>query len=143
MACLNAKKTSQTNCNDKITKGSLVLSVISLIFASMLFARMQVMQRKAESVETKLENRVQRIENDMQAEVQRMVQAMLHSTVVPLSRKKPERDSKVSGEYCFEEICDCTISCYSVNRKRYLSWFEQSHLLISLKESEIAETIPV
>lgn len=99
MPCINAKKASQTNCNDKITKGSLVLSVISLMFTSMLFVRIEVMHRKVESVETKLENCVQRIENDMQAEVQRTVQAMLHSTLVPLSRKNSERlDSKVSGE---------------------------------------------
>lgn len=99
MACINAEKASQTNCIDKITKGSLVLSVISLMFTSILFVRIEIMHRKVESVETKLENCVQRIENDMQAEVQRMVQAMLHSTLVPLSRKNSDRlDSKVSGE---------------------------------------------
>ena len=99
MACINAEKASQTNCSDKVTKGSLVLSVTSLMFTSMLFVRIEIMYRKVESVETKLENCVQRIENDMQAELQRMVQAMLHSTLVPLSRKNSERpDSKVSGE---------------------------------------------
>lgn len=99
MACMNAKKNSQTNCNDKITKGSLTVSVISLIFAAMLFVRIEVMHRKAESVETKLGNRIQQIENDMQAKVQRIVQALLHSTVVPLSRQNSQRNSKESGEY--------------------------------------------
>ena len=64
----------------------------------MLFARIEVVGRKAESVETKLENRIQRIEDDMQAEVQRIVQAMLQSTVIS-SRKYSERNGKtVSGE---------------------------------------------
>ena len=68
------------------------------MLAAMLFARIVVMGRKAESVETKLENRIQRIKDDMQAEVQRIVQAMLQSTVIS-SRKYSERNGKtVSGE---------------------------------------------
>lgn len=93
MACMTAKKNSQTKCNDRITKGSLAVSVISLIFAAMLFARIEVMHRRAKSEEATLENRIQRIENDMQA--------MLQSTVVPLSRKSSERNDKAFGEYCF------------------------------------------
>ena len=99
MACMNAKKNSQTTCNDKITKCSLAVSVISLIFAALLFARIEVMHRRAESVETELENRIHRIENDMQAEVQRTVQALLHSTLAPPSGKNSERNGKVPGEY--------------------------------------------
>lgn len=101
MACMTAKKNSQTKCNDRITKASLAVSVISLIFAAMLFARIEVMHRRAKSKETTLENCIQRIENDMRANVQRMVHAMLQSTVVPLSRKSSERNSKAFGEYCF------------------------------------------
>jgi len=94
---MTAKKNSQTKCNDRITKASLAVSVISLIFASMLFARIEVMHRRAKSGEATLENRIQRIENDMRANVQRMVHAMLQSTVVPLSRKSSERNSKAFG----------------------------------------------
>lgn len=66
----------------------------------MLFVRIEVMDRKAESVETKLENRIQRLEDDMQAKVQRTVQAMLHSTVIPVYRKSSERNGRIFGEYC-------------------------------------------
>ena len=100
MACMNAKKNSHAKCNDKITKGSLAVSVISLILAAMVVVRIEVMHRKAESEKTTLENRIQGIENNMQAKVQRMVQAMLHSTVIPLSRKNSERNGKMFGEYC-------------------------------------------
>jgi len=96
---MNAKKNLQTNYNSKITKGSLAVSVISLMLAAMLFARIEVMHQEAESVETKLENRIQRIEYDMQTEVQRIVQAMLQSTVISLSRTNSERNGKtVAGE---------------------------------------------
>ena len=115
MACtLTAKKNSQTKCNDRITKASLAVSVISLITAAMLFARIEVIHRRAKSEETTLENRIQRIENDMQVNVQRMVQAMLQSTVVPISSTSSERNGKTFGEYCSKENCDFAISGCSV-----------------------------
>lgn len=80
---------------DKISKCSLAVSVISLVLAASLFVRIDVVHRKAESMETNLENRIQRIEDDMQAKVQRMVQATLQSSAIPKTGKGTERNGEL------------------------------------------------
>ena len=86
---MDCKKHLNTECG-KINKCSLVVSVISLVLSASLFVRIEIVNRKAESMETKLESRIQPIEDDMQATVQRMVQAVLQSNAKPTARKSTE-----------------------------------------------------
>lgn len=59
---MDAKKHSNHYCSDKINKISFAVSVISLVLAALLFVEVDIVNRKAESMETKLQNRVQRME---------------------------------------------------------------------------------
>ncbi len=90
---MDAKKHPNTKW-DKINKCSLPFSAISLVLAASLFVRIDVVQRKAESMETKLEIRIQRIEDDMQAKVQRMVEATMQSSAIPTTKKGTERNGE-------------------------------------------------
>ena len=96
---MDVKKQCNTILSGKINKGSLAVSVISLDLAAMLSVRIEVAHRKAESMETKLENHIQRIEDEMQAKMQSMVKAMLNADVIPTSTKRTERNDAIFGEF--------------------------------------------
>lgn len=96
---MDAKKHSNLNCSDKINKGSLAISVISLVLAALLFVEVDVVNRKTESMETKLQDRVQRMEDDMEAKLQRMVQEMLQSSAIPTTRKSTRGNEGIFGGF--------------------------------------------
>ena len=50
-------------------KDSLVISVLSLVLFALIFVRIEVVRRRAEVTEAKLEKRIQRIEDEMQEKV--------------------------------------------------------------------------
>lgn len=98
----DAKKHSNHYCSDKINKISFAVSVISLVLAALLFVEVDIVNRKAESMETKLQNRVQRMEDDMEAKLQRMVQETLQSSAIhaiPTTRKSTRRNDAISGGF--------------------------------------------
>ena len=96
---MDTKKRSNTILSGKINKCSFAVSIISLCLAAMLSVRIEVVHRKAESTETKLENHIQRVEDEMQAKMQSMVKAMLNSNVIPTSTKRTERNDAIFGEF--------------------------------------------
>ena len=56
---------------------SLVICAMSLFLFGLMFVRIEVVHRKAEVMEAKLEKRIQRIEDEMQMKVQTIVKEML------------------------------------------------------------------
>ena len=66
------------SCSTKFSKKeSLVIFAMSLFLFGLMFVRIEVVHRKAEAIEAKLEKRVQRIEDEMQRKVQTIVKDML------------------------------------------------------------------
>jgi len=99
-ADMDAKKHSKYYCNDKINRISFAVSVISLALAALLFVKVDIVNRKAESIETKIENRVQRMEDDMDATLQRVVQEMLQSSdAIPTTGKSIRRNDAIAGGF--------------------------------------------
>ena len=58
-------------------KESLVIFATSLFLVGLIFVRIEVVHRKADVMEAKLEKRIQRIEDQMQMKVQTIVKEML------------------------------------------------------------------
>ena len=66
------------SCFTKFSKKeSLVIFAMSLFLFGLVFVRIEVVHRKARVMEAKLENRIQRIEDEMQMKVQTIVKEML------------------------------------------------------------------
>lgn len=82
----------------KISKMSMAISVISLTLAPLLFVRIEFVYRRADAMEIELGNRIQGIEEDMQAKVQTIVQAMLQSSEFSTARQGKESDNVIFGK---------------------------------------------
>ena len=59
---------SNAKCNTKVSKkDSLVIFIMLLVLFALMFVRIEVEHSKAEVMEAKLEKRIQRIEDEVQA----------------------------------------------------------------------------
>ena len=67
-------------------KDSLVISVLSLVLFALMFVRIEVVHRRAEVTEAKLEKRIQRIEDEMQEKVLTIVKGLLKTERTPTTR---------------------------------------------------------
>ena len=62
---MDANNKSRTKCTNKYNKRSLLVFVISLILVVFLFVKIEVVNRKAEALEAKIEKHIQRIEDEI------------------------------------------------------------------------------
>ena len=84
-------KEESKSCFTKFSKReSLVIFPMSLFLFGLIFVRIEVVHRKTEVMEAKLEKRIQRIEDEMQMEAQTIVKEML-----PTEGKATTGDSRV------------------------------------------------
>lgn len=67
-------------------KDSLVISVLSLVLFALIFVRIEVVRRRAEVTEAKLEKRIQRIEDEMQEKVLTIVKGLFKTERNPTTR---------------------------------------------------------
>ena len=67
-------------------KDSLVISVLSLVLFALMFVRIEVVHRRAEVTEAKLEKRIQRIEDEMQEKVLTIVKGLFKTERNPTTR---------------------------------------------------------
>ena len=72
--------------------------MISLVLAVLLFVKIEVVNRKAEAIEAKLEIRIQRIEDEMKNRVQKTVEEYLQSIKIPATTKSRDRDRIILGK---------------------------------------------
>ena len=91
-----------TKYSDKINNSFLVVLVISLAFVivTLLFVKIGVVDREAKAMNAKLADRIQRMEDEMQATVQNMVQAMLKSTGSKGETVTVKRRAAIFGKLC-------------------------------------------
>ena len=79
---------SHTKCTDKCSKGSPVALVISILLATLLFVRIELVHRKSQATAAQLAFRIQRIEEEMQDKTQNRIMEILQSNVMPASEEK-------------------------------------------------------
>ena len=71
------KDESKSSFTNFSKRESLVIFAMSLFLFGLMFVRIEVVHRKTEVMEAKLEKRIQRIEDEMQMKVQTIVKEML------------------------------------------------------------------
>ena len=67
-------------------KDSLVISVLSLVLFALIFVRIEVVHRRAEVTEAKLEKRIQRIEDEMREKALTVLKGVLKTERNPTTR---------------------------------------------------------
>ena len=119
---MDAKIKSKTKCHEKYNSGSLVILIISLVLGALLFVRIEVVNRKAEVIEAKLETRLQRSEDEMLAKVQKLVSEILQAKLAPVNTKREGRNRVSLGELLISKTENqLTLSLYCLNHSQ-LSW---------------------
>ena len=73
---IKSLKSAKSSMNRFPKKDSLVISVLSLVLFALMFVRIEVVHRRAEVTEAKLEKRIQRIEDEMQEKVLTIVKGL-------------------------------------------------------------------
>ena len=62
---MDAKRNVRTNSSEKISRISVTLSVTSLTLVTLLFMRIEFVYNNSKALETRLQNRIQRIDDDL------------------------------------------------------------------------------
>lgn len=77
---------SKSNSSNKYPKrDSLVIFVLLLVLIALVYMRIEVVHRGAEVMKAGMDKRIQRIEEEMEANVQTIVKKMLQTKLIPTS----------------------------------------------------------
>ena len=74
---MDAKRNVRTNSSEKISRISVALSATSLNLVTLLFMRIEFVYNNSKALETRLENRIQRIDDDLKTNIERIVKKRL------------------------------------------------------------------
>ena len=96
---MDAKIKSYTKCTaDKCSNGSLMAVLISILLAILLFVRIELVHRRSEATVAQLAFHIQRIEEEMQDNIQNRIMEILQSNVMPASKEKRAMNFMNSGK---------------------------------------------
>ena len=114
---MDAKKNVRAKPCEKISGFSVAISVTSLTLVMLLFMRIEFVYNNSKALETRLENRFQRIDDDLKAKLKRIVEKRL-----PFQESVQTRKSKGSPDVIFGKSL--------VTRSSVLKAFNQRHYFI-------------
>ena len=95
---MDAKRNVRTNCSEKISIISVALSVTSLTLVTVLFMRIEFVYNNSKVLETRLENQIQRIDDDLKTNIERIVKKRLQIYETASTTKRKERPDVTFGE---------------------------------------------
>ena len=95
---MDAKRNVRTNSSEKISIISVALSVTSLTLVTVLFMRIEFVYNNSKVLETRLENRIQRIDDDLKTNIERIVKKRLQIYETASTTKRKERPDVTFGE---------------------------------------------
>ena len=95
---MDAKRNVRTNSSEKISIISVALSVTSLTLVTVLFMRIEFVYNNSKALETRLENRIQRIDDDLKTNIERIVKKRLQIYETASTTKRKERPDVTFGE---------------------------------------------
>ena len=95
---MDAKRNVRTNSSEKISRISVALSVTSLTLVTLLFMRIEFVYNNSKALETRLENRIQRIDVDLKTNIERIVKKRLQTYETASTTKRKERPDVMFGE---------------------------------------------
>ena len=95
---MDAKRNVRTNSSEKISIISVALSVTSLTLVTVLFMRIEFVYNNSKVLETRLENQIQRIDDDLKTSIERIVKKRLQIYETASTTKRKERPDVTFGE---------------------------------------------
>ena len=95
---MDAKRNVRTKSTENICRISVAISVTSLILVTLLFMRVEFVYNNSKALETRLENRIQRIDDDLKTNTQRIVKKRLQIYENASTTRRKERPDVIFGE---------------------------------------------
>ena len=95
---MDAKRNICTKSSEKIRIISLAISVTSLTLVTLLFMRIEFVYNNSKALEIRLENRIQRIDDDLKTNIERIVKKRLQIYETASTTRRKERPDVIFGE---------------------------------------------
>ena len=98
---MDAKRNVRTKSTEKISRISVAISLTSLTLVTFLFMRIEFVYNNSKALETKLENRIQRIDDDLKTNIERIVKKKLQIYENASTTRRKERPDVIFGKSLF------------------------------------------
>ena len=98
---MDAKRNVRTKSTEKISRISVAISLTSLTLVTFLFMRIEVVYNNSKVLETRLENRIQRIDDDLKTNIERIVKKRLQIYETASTTRRKERPDVIFGKSLF------------------------------------------
>ena len=98
---MDAKRNVRTKSTEKISRISVAISLTSLTLVTFLFMRIEFVYNNSKALETRLENRIQRIDDDLKTNIERIVKKRLQIYETASTTRRKERPDVIFGKSLF------------------------------------------
>ena len=95
---MDAKRNVRTKSTEKISRIPLAISVTSLTLVTLLFMRIEFVYNNSKALEIRLENRIQRIDDDLKTNIERIMKKRLQIYETASKTRRKERPDVILGE---------------------------------------------
>ena len=95
---MDSKRNVRTKSTEKISRIPLAISVTSLTLVTLLFMRIEFVYNNSKALEIRLENRIQRIDDDLKTNIERIVKKRLQIYETASTTRRKERPDVIFGE---------------------------------------------
>ena len=95
---MDAKRNVRTKSTEKMSRISVAISVTSLTLVTLLFMRIEFVYNNSKALETRLENRIQRIDDDLKTNIERIVKKRLQIYETASTARRKEKPDVIFGE---------------------------------------------
>ena len=95
---MDAKRNVRTKSTEKISRISVAISLTSLTLVTFLFMRIEFVYNNSKALEIRLENRIQRIDDDLKTNIERIVKKRLQIYETASTTRRKERPDVMFGE---------------------------------------------
>ena len=95
---MDAKRNIRTDSSETIIRISVAILVTSLTLVTLLFMRIEFVYNNSKALETRLENRIQRIDDDLKINIERIVKKRFQIFENASTTRRKERPDVIFGE---------------------------------------------
>ena len=95
---MDAKRNVCSKSSEKSSRISVAISVTSLTLVTLLFMRIEFVYNNSKALEIRLENRIQRIDDDLKTNIERIVKKRLQIYETASTARRKEKSDVIFGE---------------------------------------------
>ena len=103
---MDAKRNVRTKSNEEISRISVAISVTSWTLVTFLFMRIEFVYNNSKAMETRLENRIQRIDDDLKTNMERIVKKRVQIYETASTTRRKEKPDVIFGESLITRTSD-------------------------------------